>query len=307
MPTASPPASSRSPTIRFTLNQGTLYPALVRLEQKGWIKGTWQTTENNREAKYYAITKAGTRALASRSNGGSAPPAWSNKLLLTESELMAAIRRLFLRLFNAFRPGRAERELAREMAAHLALLEDEFVRRGMPPDEARLAARLALGGVEQAKELHRDARSFVWLDDARRDVRYAVADAAAQPDRHGDGRAVARDRHRRQHRDLHRRQRAAVPRAGRGAGADDWWTSASAARRRLPTARIPTYLDIRRAPRRWTASTRRLFPQAMSLGGAGDPTAPERVFANSSPPTTSRSSARARRRATVRRGRRRAG
>jgi PadR family transcriptional regulator len=45
------------------LNQGTLYPALVRLEQSGWIKGTWQKTENNREAKYYAITKAGTRAL----------------------------------------------------------------------------------------------------------------------------------------------------------------------------------------------------------------------------------------------------
>ena len=47
----------------LVLNQGTLYPALVRLEQKGWIKGTWQRTESNREAKYYAITKAGTRAL----------------------------------------------------------------------------------------------------------------------------------------------------------------------------------------------------------------------------------------------------
>jgi PadR family transcriptional regulator PadR len=47
----------------FTLNQGTLYPALVRLEQKGWIKGSWQKTENNRDAKYYAITKAGLRAL----------------------------------------------------------------------------------------------------------------------------------------------------------------------------------------------------------------------------------------------------
>lgn len=47
----------------LTLNQGTLYPALVRLEQKGWIKGDWQKTENNREAKYYAITRAGTRAL----------------------------------------------------------------------------------------------------------------------------------------------------------------------------------------------------------------------------------------------------
>jgi PadR family transcriptional regulator PadR len=47
----------------LTLNQGTLYPALVRLEQSGWIKGTWQKTENNRDAKYYAITKAGTRQL----------------------------------------------------------------------------------------------------------------------------------------------------------------------------------------------------------------------------------------------------
>jgi transcriptional regulator len=47
----------------FTLNQGTLYPALVRLEQKGWIRGTWQKTEHNRDAKYYSITRAGTRAL----------------------------------------------------------------------------------------------------------------------------------------------------------------------------------------------------------------------------------------------------
>jgi len=45
------------------LNQGTLYPALVRLEHQGWIKGKWDTTENGREAKYYAITKAGLKAL----------------------------------------------------------------------------------------------------------------------------------------------------------------------------------------------------------------------------------------------------
>jgi PadR family transcriptional regulator, regulatory protein PadR len=47
----------------LVLNQGTLYPALVRLEQRGWIKGSWQRTENNREAKYYGITKKGVRAL----------------------------------------------------------------------------------------------------------------------------------------------------------------------------------------------------------------------------------------------------
>ena len=47
----------------LSLNQGTLYPALVRLEQYRWIAGEWGRTENNREAKFYAITKAGIRAL----------------------------------------------------------------------------------------------------------------------------------------------------------------------------------------------------------------------------------------------------
>ena len=46
------------------LNQGTLYPALVRLEQNSWMNGTCPTTEHNREAKYCAITRSGTRALA---------------------------------------------------------------------------------------------------------------------------------------------------------------------------------------------------------------------------------------------------
>src|SRR5207244_12882811 len=45
------------------LNQGTLYPALVRLEQQGRIKGSWGKTETNREAKFYSITRAGEKAL----------------------------------------------------------------------------------------------------------------------------------------------------------------------------------------------------------------------------------------------------
>jgi len=51
----------------LSLNQGTLYPALVRLEHKGWIKGSWQKTETHREAKYYDITKAGKGELARQS------------------------------------------------------------------------------------------------------------------------------------------------------------------------------------------------------------------------------------------------
>jgi len=69
----------------FTLNQGTLYPALVRLEQKGWIKGTWQRTESNREAKYYAITKAGTRALDKQAERWRRLAGLVDKLLLNES------------------------------------------------------------------------------------------------------------------------------------------------------------------------------------------------------------------------------
>jgi transcriptional regulator len=50
------------------LKQGSLYPALVRCEQKGWIKGTWQKSESNRDAKYYAITPAGRRALEAQAD-----------------------------------------------------------------------------------------------------------------------------------------------------------------------------------------------------------------------------------------------
>ena len=48
----------------LTLNQGTLYPALLRMEQEGWIASKWGTSEKNREAKFYAITAAGRRRLA---------------------------------------------------------------------------------------------------------------------------------------------------------------------------------------------------------------------------------------------------
>jgi PadR family transcriptional regulator PadR len=69
----------------LTLNQGTLYPALVRLEHKGWIKGTWHRTENNREAKYYTITKAGLRGLKEETERWRRLAGLVDKLLLGES------------------------------------------------------------------------------------------------------------------------------------------------------------------------------------------------------------------------------
>ena len=46
------------------LNQGTIYPALLKLEQMGWIRSRWSTSENNRRAKYYSLTRSGQKQLA---------------------------------------------------------------------------------------------------------------------------------------------------------------------------------------------------------------------------------------------------
>lgn len=48
----------------FDLNQGTLYPALLRLQQRGWIKSRWAVSENNRQARYYELTARGRKQIA---------------------------------------------------------------------------------------------------------------------------------------------------------------------------------------------------------------------------------------------------
>ncbi len=91
------------------------------------------------------------------------------------------MRRLFAKLKNVFSRGSAERDLMREVDAHLALLQDEFERRGMNPADARFQARRAFGGIEQAKELHRDERSIPWVEQTLQDVRYTVRTLLKSP------------------------------------------------------------------------------------------------------------------------------
>ena len=68
----------------LALNQGTIYPALLRLEQKGWIKGAWQKTDKNRDAKYYSITQVGMRALKKQTERWRRLSGLVEKLLLNE-------------------------------------------------------------------------------------------------------------------------------------------------------------------------------------------------------------------------------
>lgn len=94
---------------------------------------------------------------------------------------MAFWRRLVCKLYNVVRPHRSEDELDREIASHLTLLQDDLVRNGMSADEAFWAAKRGYGGIEQIKELHRDERSVVWLEQARQDMRYSVRTLRKNP------------------------------------------------------------------------------------------------------------------------------
>jgi len=83
---------------------------------------------------------------------------------------MTALRRLWATL----RGRRLDRDLDDEIAAHLAMQEDEFRARGMTPQQARAAALREFGGVTQTVEKYRDRRGVSWLETAARDLRYAL-------------------------------------------------------------------------------------------------------------------------------------
>ncbi|HLJ42032.1 MAG TPA: PadR family transcriptional regulator [Candidatus Acidoferrales bacterium] len=65
------------------LNQGTLYPALLRLEQRGWIASKWGVSENNRRAKYYSLTRAGRKQFAEEAESWDRMSAMINRVLRT--------------------------------------------------------------------------------------------------------------------------------------------------------------------------------------------------------------------------------
>ena len=84
---------------------------------------------------------------------------------------MSRARSWVVRLMNLFRRAGQEHEFDAELQAHLQLHVDENLRRGMSPQDARRAALVRLGGLDSVKEQCREVRSFVWLEDLRRDLR----------------------------------------------------------------------------------------------------------------------------------------
>jgi hypothetical protein len=89
---------------------------------------------------------------------------------------------MLLRLFSIlrsswrslFRRNEIDHDLDDEVRAHLALMADEKIAEGMKPEEARRAARIELGGVEQVKDKVREARAAAWLDTLLQDIRFGL-------------------------------------------------------------------------------------------------------------------------------------
>lgn len=88
---------------------------------------------------------------------------------------------IFARLMALVRKRQLDAELEGEIAAHLELAERDALASGMSPEQARRAARTQFGGIESMKEEHRDRRSFRWLENVWRDVRYGVAGLGRDP------------------------------------------------------------------------------------------------------------------------------
>ena len=87
---------------------------------------------------------------------------------------MTALRILATRVAAFFRGRRSDAELDEDFQAHLELLAEDYVRRGLSPKDARAAARRDFGGVEQMKETYRDQRGLPFLEGVLQDLRYAA-------------------------------------------------------------------------------------------------------------------------------------
>jgi putative ABC transport system permease protein len=91
------------------------------------------------------------------------------------------LRRRIARVLALFRKSRLEHELDDEVLAHLELAERDALARGLTPAEARREALRSFGGVEQMKDIHRENRSSLWIENLVKDARYALAALRREP------------------------------------------------------------------------------------------------------------------------------
>ena len=207
------------------IEEGSLYPALYRMEEQGLITSEWRTTENNRNAKFYRLTSEAAPPPARSSKAGTGCLARSRACCAPSSrgpDMPIRLPRRLRRFLAPFTWNARDQEMDREMGFHLESIRQQYVQSGMSEADAARAARTRFGDLRRLKERGHDVRTTRLVDDLVRDVRHMARGLRKSP---GFTVAViltlgARDR--RQHRDLLGRRPAAAAAAavsgGRPAG-----------------------------------------------------------------------------------------
>ena len=115
----------------LTLNEGTVYTSLLRLQQQGWIESEWGTSENNRKARFYSITRQGRKQLAVETENWERISGVIGRVLRLEAEIAMTswIFRLVSRVRGLFGQKEADSEFDLETQTHLQLLTEQFIRR----------------------------------------------------------------------------------------------------------------------------------------------------------------------------------
>src|SRR6266567_4869518 len=155
------------------VGQGSLYPALYRLEHKGWIRSEWRITENNRRAKFYRLTPKGQRATASGTGHlgslvfGNRVCTWPGRRgVLMISELLTRVRFLILR--------KKRGEFNEEVEFHLEQAIESRIAAGLGPTEARRQALIEFGGIGPTRDQCERQRPGWWIGTVLQDLRYAL-------------------------------------------------------------------------------------------------------------------------------------
>ena len=198
----------------FDVNQGSLYPALQRMLRRGWIRAYYADSENNRQARYYEITRDGLAQLEAQMAEWDRSSRAVNRVLrfATQGAVTWPGTTRSAPRSSPSRDARARSDRWRtRMRFHLEMETRWLMReKGLPEDEATWAAKRAFGGVEVHKDEVRDERGTSWLEDIAQDARFATAHAATPPRVHHRRVADARARHRRHHGALRRREGGAA-------------------------------------------------------------------------------------------------
>ena len=174
---------------------------------------------------------------------------------------MTRLWTFLFRLWALLRSRQMDRDIDDEIASHLAEAKEEYIQQGLSPEDAHWAALRSFGGVTQTKEIYRQVRSFMWLDDLGQDLRYALRTLRRKSGFH-DGRGGHTDaRDWRQHRDVQRSGWGSAPppalsRPGTAGDVVDRGSDPEPPRRPIGPVGCRTVAGARvRASRTWPPST----------------------------------------------------